>query len=181
MKKILFILLAIICIPVSSFAISLSTLQNNPEKYLKISEDYEYEHYLDLGSVKSIRYSPPYYTISANTYTVDYESNLIFSDSNIYNYDYNYSRKLTRIRIISEMNEKWEPLNEEIVKSRVEEALHENSGISSTVTLLADWAFDGRLIKRMPPNYTFHGDTHYGTPDYCMANAVYKAYYNQDF
>lgn len=39
MKKILIILLAILCIPVSTFAITLSTLQNNPDRYLKVDED----------------------------------------------------------------------------------------------------------------------------------------------
>ena len=39
MKKILIILLAILCIPLSGFAMSLSTIQNNPDRYLKVDED----------------------------------------------------------------------------------------------------------------------------------------------
>ena len=38
MKKILIILLAILCIPISSYAMSLSTLQNNSSRYLRIDD-----------------------------------------------------------------------------------------------------------------------------------------------
>jgi len=48
MKKILIILLAILCIPLSSFAISLSTLENNPNRYLKVAEDSEAAEYIDI-------------------------------------------------------------------------------------------------------------------------------------
>ena len=68
MKKILIILLAILCIPISSYAMSLSTLQNNSSRYLRIDDNYETATYLDTYSVKSIRYAPPYYTLSATIY-----------------------------------------------------------------------------------------------------------------
>lgn len=47
MKKILIILLAILCIPISSYAMSLSTLQNNSSRYLRIDDNYETATYLE--------------------------------------------------------------------------------------------------------------------------------------
>ena len=83
MKKILIILFAILCIPISGFAISLSTLENNPNRYVKVSENSEAAEYLDTYSVKSIRYVPPYYTLSATTYWVHYTHNDILTISNL--------------------------------------------------------------------------------------------------
>lgn len=50
MKKILIILLAILCIPISSFAISLSTLENNPQRYEDLGGSTGIELYLDYNS-----------------------------------------------------------------------------------------------------------------------------------
>lgn len=58
MKKILIILFAILCIPISGFAISLSTLENNPDRYFKFSEDSQTAIYLDTQSVDSLQYNP---------------------------------------------------------------------------------------------------------------------------
>ena len=87
MKKILIILLSILCIPISAFAISLTTLQNNPDRYLKVDEDSTAAMYLDTYSVKSIRYSPPYYTLSAKTYFVLYPYDYIILCTQTFNYD----------------------------------------------------------------------------------------------
>lgn len=59
MKKILIILLAILCIPISSFAISLSTLENNPQRYEDLGGSTGIELYLDYNSVQSLVYNPP--------------------------------------------------------------------------------------------------------------------------
>lgn len=180
MKKFLIILLAILCIPISSYAISLSTIQNNPERYLKVDEDAICAMYLDTYSVKSIRYSPPYYTLSAKTYFVLYPRNCIGLFSQTFNYDYNYSLHSTINRVISDMNQNGETLDNDVVISRADAALQENSGITYSMTNLASWTFDGQLLKKSESK-TISDDATYAERPYWMAQAVFKTYYNQDF
>lgn len=180
MKKILIILLAILCIPVSTFAITLSTLQNNPDRYLKVDEDSTFAMYLDTYSVKSIRYSPPYYTLSAKTYFVLYPYDYISLCSETFNYDYKYSMSSTVNRIIIYMNQNDETLDYDVVTSRTETALQENSGITYSMTYLASWKFNGQLLKE-PASEPISDDATYPKRPYWMAQAVFKTYYNQDF
>ena len=180
MKKILIILLAILCIPVSTFAITLSTLQNNPDRYLKVDEDSTAAMYLDTYSVKSIRYSPPYYTLSAKTYFVLYPYDYISLCTQTFNYDYNYSMHSTLTRTVSDMNQNGETLDDDVIISRAQTAVQENSGITYSMTYLASWKFNGQLLKE-PDHGTISDDAAYPERPYWMAQAVFKTYYNQDF
>lgn len=180
MKKILSILLAILCIPISAFAISLTTLQNNPERYLKVNEGSDATIYLDTYSVKSIRYAPPYYTLSAKIYFVHYPYDYISLCSQTFNYDYNYSMSSTVKRIIIYMNQNDETIDYDVVTSRTETALQEHSGITYSMTHLAAWKFQGQLLKT-PSNETISDDAAYPEISYWIAQAVFKTYYNQDF
>ena len=180
MKKILIILLAILCIPISGFAMSLSTIQNNPDRYLKVDEDAVCAMYLDTYSVKSIRYNPPYYALSANTYFVVYPRNYIGLCSQTFNYDYNYSMNSTIDRIVSDMNLNGETLDDDVVISRTEAALQVNSGIIYTMTPLAVWKFNGQLLEKLDSK-TISDDVNYAERPYRMAQAVFKTYYKQNF
>lgn len=181
MKKILIILLAILCIPVSSFAISLSTLQNNSNRYLKIDDNYEVAIYLDTYSVKSIRYTPPYYTLSATIYLVRYPLNDIIVYSSIYNYDYNYSTKTTIKKVISDMKQNGEPLDSEEISTRVENSQRENSGIEVNNTFLSAWKLNGQLITNSSLGSSSMDNVNYGTFDFAIAVEVFKTYYHQYF
>ena len=181
MKKIMIILLAILCIPLSSFAMSLSTLENNPQRYIKISENYNSAVYTDTGSIKSIRYSPPYYTLSANTYYVVYKLNIVFACSEIYNYDYNYSTESTMKRIISDMYDNDEQPDEDTVCSRTEAAQRENSGIERTGTCTGIWKLNGQPIKKSVPSSSTNSPVTYHTVGYDIAESIFKTYYNQFF
>lgn len=180
MKKILIILLAILCIPLSSYAITLSTLHNNPDRYLKVDEDSTAAMYLDTYSVKSIRYSPPYYTLSAKTYFVLYPYDYISLCTQTFNYDYNYSMHYTLTRIVSDMNQNGEMLDDDVIISRAQTAVQENSGITYSMTYLASWKFNGQLLKDSA-HETISDDAAYPERPYWMAQAVFKTYYNQDF
>lgn len=182
MKKILIILLAILCIPISSYAISLSTLENNPDRFKKIGETYEVSAYIDIASIKSIRYSPPYYTLGIKTYYVIYSNDMIFAYSEVYNYDYSYSLESTMKRVISNMQETGEPLDNDTIYSRTLSALQNNSGIKSNSTFTSAWNLEGKPFKS--PKY-FHpkldNTVKYGTHDYEIAELLFKTYYNQSF
>ena len=64
MKKILLLLLGLILIPFSAFAISLSEIQSDPGRYVKVAEGQTTTMYVDSYSIQSLRYAPPYYTMS---------------------------------------------------------------------------------------------------------------------
>ena len=181
MKKILIILLAILCIPISGFAMSLSTLQNNPERYLKVFEDYKSAVYTDTYSVKSIRYAPPYYTLSANIYYVVYGSNIVFAFSEIYNYDHNYSTESTMSRIMSDMYSNDETLDEDTVYTRTFATLRKNSGIERTATFMGIWKLNGQPIKRSAPTFSNNRSITYHTVGYDIAESIFKTYYKQSF
>lgn len=181
MKKFLIILLAILCIPISSYAISLSTLENNPERYLKIYENPICSLYLDTYSVKSVHYSPPYYTLKAKTFNVLYYSNRIYVYFENYNYDYSYSPQSTRKRIISEMNQCGETLDENVIKTRLNNALKENCGIYSVYDSGEIYTLEGKLTAKFDDMEPIYNDITYNTSNYYKANAVFKTYYKQDF
>ncbi|SDA39155.1 hypothetical protein SAMN02910343_00245 [Dialister histaminiformans] len=180
MKKIMIILLAILCIPVSSFAISLSTLENNPNRYLKVDEDSVNAMYLDTYSVKSIRYAPPYYTLSAQTYYVNYKYCMIASNSVIFNYDYNHSVKTTRKQIVLNMLQNNKTLTEDAIESNVENALRKDSGINLNYQLQDTWTLIGQKIKGQAGDHE-NIDISYDSQGYALAQNIFHSYYNQFF
>lgn len=180
MKKILIILFAILCIPISGFAISLSTLENNPNRYLKVDEDSVNAMYLDTYSVKSIRYAPPYYTLSAQTYYVNYKYCMIGSNSVIFNYDYNHSVKTTRKQIVLNMLQNNETLTEDAIESNIENALRKDSGINLNYQPQDTWTLIGQKIKS-PAGDHENIDISYDSPGYALAQYVFHTYYNQYF
>lgn len=91
MKKILLLLLGLILIPFSAFAISLSEIQSDPGRYVKVAEGQTTTMYVDSYSIQSLRYAPPYYTIQGKIYYVSYTGNCIEKSTVIFNYDYDRS------------------------------------------------------------------------------------------
>ena len=55
MKKILLLLLGLILIPFSAFAISLSEIQSDPGRYVKVAEGQTTTMYVDSYSIQSLR------------------------------------------------------------------------------------------------------------------------------
>ena len=139
--------------------------------------------YLDTYSVKSIRYFSPYYTLSAKIYFVLYPYDYIILCTQTFNYDYNYSMQSTLTRIVSVMNQNGETLDDDVVISRAQTALQENSGITYSMTYLTSWKFNGhngQLLKE-PAREPISDNATYPERPYWMAQAVFKTYYNQDF
>lgn len=197
MKKILIILLAILCIPVSSFAISLSTLENNPQRYEDLGGPNGIELYLDYNSVQSLVYNPPYYRMKIKAYCVVHNQ-LICVYSCVFDYDYYYSIESTGKRIIADMNENNEPMDEDVYRERLHNSIEENTGIEMTMEPIAVWTTKGRLISQ---NKTYlrkaanQFSAIYGIPNvldrtfpieydsngYELAQYIFHSYYNQYF
>lgn len=186
MKKILIILLAILCIPISSYAISLSTLENNTQRYFKVYENDQFAMYLDTQSVESIQYAPPYYTLGANMYFVRYSTNELAEFSLIYNYDYTYSLESKHKQIIKNMKQNGEALDDNVIKTKLENILQdkeENSGIEYSSVLLSFWDLNGHLIQSINSYQAFPEFTKikYLTQGYLQAELIFYTCYNQLF
>lgn len=183
MKKFLVILMAILCIPISSFAMSLSTLQNNPDRYFKFSEDSQTAIYLDTQSVDSLLYNPPYYTLGSTAYIVSYSNNEIAEFSQIFNYNYAYSRESTLKRIITNIKQKVEFLDDNIINSKLDSTLKENSGIECSSVFLSAWTLNGKLFQSINTDQAFPKSTkvNYLTRGYIQAEIMFHLYYNQFF
>ncbi|MCU6715622.1 hypothetical protein OCV58_12010 [Megasphaera butyrica] len=85
-KKIFLIFFLIICPLNFSFA---NYFDNYPDRFLCYDSSIRFKSYLDLNSVKVIRYDPPYYAIQVDRYSFDYELHAGLKTVNIYFYDYN--------------------------------------------------------------------------------------------
>lgn len=62
---------------------------DHPERYICCQKDERYKGYIDINSVIVRRYDPPFYTIDADLYTMDYlyQSGIIFQCRFFYNYE----------------------------------------------------------------------------------------------
>lgn len=197
MKKILIILLAILCIPISSFAISLSTLENNPQRYEDLGGSTGIELYLDYNSVQSMVYNPPYYRMKVKVYGVVYNQ-LICAYSCVFDYDYYYSIESTGKRIIAAMNENNESMDEDVYRERLDNSLRDYTGIEMTMEPIAVWTTKDRLISKNKTylrKATNQFSAIYGIPNvldrtfpieydsngYELAQYIFHSYYNQYF
>lgn len=91
MLRLLLLPIILILIPITSHAVSLNDIHNNPNQYILVYSDEKIEEYVDTNSIKSIRYAPPYYVINANALIVSYQHNIIMQtdETFFYNYDNN--------------------------------------------------------------------------------------------
>ena len=123
---------------------------------------------------------------------------LICAYSCVLDYDYYYSTKSTASRIIADMNENNEPLDEDVCRERLDKSIRENTGIELTMEPLAVWTTRGKLISNNK-NYfknaanefsTITGlenvyyqpiPVEFDTPAYYIAQYKFKSYYNQFF
>ena len=108
MTKLLLLVLFIL-IPLTSNAISLNELRNNPTKYKLVYSDSSGDQYVDNDTINVIRYAPPYYVISSTSYLISYEYNVLSELHNTYFYDYNNN--------VSTLLEKTHSEQELVVKS----------------------------------------------------------------
>lgn len=180
MKKILAFLVALIVIPVSTFAISLSELQNNPDQYKSMGETSVMTGYLDMSSIESLRYSPPYYTIKCDAFFVDYNMNIITESSMIFNYDYNYSMHSTIKRIASDIRSNNEVIDKSLAQNRINAQMAENDGITVSTTHETLWKLNGEFFTEtdLTPESI---PAKYNTVLFYIAEEVFHKYYNQWF
>lgn len=150
MKRILTLLFTLILIPFSTFAISRSDLQNNPERYVKVAEGQTDACYVDSYSIKSLRYAPPYYTIRAKVYGPDYAKNGIFEFTITCFYDYNRNSKQLMENIVAESPNKSDTNS---MAKKFMSQLNKNIGIKYTMTDINCYTLDGTYVNSLRPFY----------------------------
>lgn len=111
MKRLFLFFFLLLSIPFHTSAISLDELQDNPQQYQMIYQNSKYTLFVDSGSIESLRYSPPYYTLKCTTYSVAYLGGYIFSSTanisyNISHRDFNPNkRKMSELGIYSSIHD----------------------------------------------------------------------------
>lgn len=138
-KRLLAALFPIVFMPYMIFAISLSTIQNNPSQYEKVFENADGTYYVDTNSIESLRYSPPYYTLKAKFYNIFYSEDQIIECNIVFDYDYNYSLETMSKKIIKDY-----PYYsfDEKVKLLIQ-SIDKNSGMTCCINEAHGWTLDG--------------------------------------
>lgn len=103
MKRLFLFFFLLLSIPFHTSAISLDELQNNPQQYQMVDQDSEYTNFVDSGSIESLRYSPPYYTLKCTSYLVNYLQDVIGSFTINISYDISYRDFNSNKRKISDL------------------------------------------------------------------------------
>lgn len=165
----------ILLIPSSVTAISIDELQNAPNRYIVLSETSTGTHYIDINSIKSIRYAPPYYSMQATIYCVLYNISAISEEVSHFNYDYNRSfDTLVKETIKIQPDYTNEQIYDIVLsKSRYDSGIYYNSSATNF------YDFNGQYITKGSPEY--NKKVSLGTVLYHAANYIFEKYYNEQF
>ena len=154
MKHLLAALIPLALAPLSAFAISISEIQENPQKYVKVDEDISSAHYIDIESIKSLRDASPYYTLQADMYLASYSSRSIFQNTIIFNFDYTRSYKSLNEALEKDFIAKGKKalLYSKAYTSALWDEIEKNSGILANDSATEVYSFDGVYRCSFPPS-----------------------------
>ena len=175
MKRLLAALIPLALAPLSTFAISLSEIQDNPQKYIKVVEDANAAFYVDVDSIKSLRYSPPYYTLQCSMLLVAYDANRILDFTETFNYDLKKSPG-TRYRTYETSNSAY--TEEQILKMAWNDAKND-CGVIFSSAAGNFYDFDGAFLRESPPLRAEKAEL--GSNIYICADFMFNKYYGIDF
>lgn len=179
MKRLVLMLSILVLLPISIFAISLADLQGNPLQYVKISEAKGHALYVDVNSINSLRYAPPYYTMQAKTYTVLYsEPMAIIKIDFTINYDYNRSIYALHSQIPPYLH------NSEEIKYFLAAELEKDCGIGISLSNGTVYTLEGNYIKTLSNSELYKKSTSkiiFASSAYDCANFIFYHYYKQYF
>lgn len=169
MKKTVTALAMLALMPLSSFAISLEELQNNPAKYVKIQEDISSTYYLEPATIKVLRSSFPYLTLQSKVYTVLYPGSFI--SESLYTTNYDEMQSLYSLTLIKRANTP-NATDDELVNYAIEEA-KKDSGVSYSVKADYYYDFDGNLLSKGAVTPLGSGKVPFQTVLYALTNHIY--------
>mgnify|MGYP005941150499 FL=1 len=178
-KKIIVALFVFLSMQVTAFAVSLNELDNNPQKYVKVFETRSYALAVDAASINVVRETPPYYTLQANEYLVDYASATIVQYQLTVTYDYQRST-LGLINLIYAQTPK---IPKEIFWERYAEEAVANCGMTySSKVSYVYYDFNGR-VKHDHPSYRekYNQRIRVGSDIFDVSNYMFKKQYGVYF
>ena len=177
MYKILIKIILLVCPLIffsnSSFAISLSELQT-VSQFVNVGSKNDGDAYLNVDSIQSIRYNPPYYSLKYTTYYVNYNEGYILEAEEISNYNYNYSYEMLIKNNKFSSIKTFDAFKSEIIKLK-----YLNSGIEGGDRIKKVYSLDGMLIEDLSSIYNGYESKQikFLTIGYDLAaEAFYKAY-----
>ncbi len=147
-KRLLATLFPIVFMPYMIFAISLSTIQNNPSQYEKVFKNAELTVYVDTNSIESRRYSPPYYILQAKFYHILYPEEIIIESNMVFDYDYNYSLKTMSKKIAKDYP--YYSVDEKL--KLLIQSMDKNSGMTLCINKIRVGTLDGSYIGTATPD-----------------------------
>lgn len=175
MRRLLAATAALFLTPVSAMAISLSEIAGNPNQYELAYSDKNTEIYVDTSSIKSLRFSPPDYSMSTKGYLVIYNVQAILEETQFFKYDYNRS---TRSIISNILKAHPSASGYGIAKFYLDEKVA-NSGVTWSATNRDVWRFDGSPAGHLNP--IFDQKVAYLSGLYKVANHIFFDYYQEGF
>ena len=175
MKRMITISFMLLLIPLSCSAISLEELQSNPEQYEKIIEAPSGTIYLELNSIKSLRNSPPYYTLQAKVYSVLYDTVAIAESTRFFNYDDNRSTLSLLNKIVEENSKRSFSEQNNMLLTELEK----DCGMSYSDETVKYYKFNGEFAGTGTPLYS--QKIKYNTNIAFVASCAFKQYYKHYF
>ena len=169
LKRLLFLSILLIFIPLNAYAISLETLQSNPTKYIKLGEYPTSTYYFEQNSIKVLRNSFPYLTLQAKVYLVMYDQLAIADDSFTVSYDCN--RSLPSLAI-SKAIESPNITTHELTDYAIAEA-KKDSGIVVNINANNYYQFDGTITTNGSPIVVLKEKAKFETVLYSIANKIF--------
>ena len=174
-KRLLATLFPIVFMPYMIFAISLGTIQNNPSQYEKVLENAAFTIYVDPNSIESLHYSPPYYTLKAKYYHIDYSEDRILEFDIVFDYDYNYSLDTMSKKITKDY-----PYYSEAEKIKlIIQSIYKNSGMTLCINKTHVWTLDGSYIGTSPPDHRIKCNSR--SNFYKLGSYIFSKYYDRTF
>lgn len=165
MKKICAALLLTAIVPFSTFAISLSELQDNPSKYEVVTQQQNFTVYADTDTIKPSTSIPPYYySIECTYYEVNYSDNYIYEVPSAFSYDSHRNRDVIfQLALQEPMYNMVNRMNMEILKDPgMQYATHNRKYFYTNGDLigsLPDTTYQKCVMKTAPfyaANYAFN-------------------------
>lgn len=84
-----------------SFMASATFLDDNP-RFVQVGHNDTTESYIDMNTIQSVRYDPPYYIIRATVVTYDYANNTVQGYDN--NFFYNFKAQTVKTQTLGDVS-----------------------------------------------------------------------------
>ena len=176
-KKFIVTILFLVLTPFYSWAISLEEIQSNPERYVKMNENQLYIDYMDVESIQSLRYEPPYYTLQGDTYLVVRGKNIFYKTTMIFYYDYQRSAE----HLAQSIEEKYRNISRSQLHQEIYQELMRDSGVEVSTTNGKGYDIAGNFIQDFSSSGYIKNKVLLMTGWSRNADYMFYKYYNRHF